>query len=69
MRNVLKIREHINPYLEYGTVIEEGKNPLVETRSGFFAATVAASCVLRPGQDDTVLLSLAGDGMCCIKFA
>jgi len=69
MQKVLKIKENINPYLEYGTVIEEGENHVVETRSGSFATTVAASCVVRPGKNDTVLVSLADDGMCYLKFA
>jgi hypothetical protein len=31
MKNVLKIKKNVNqPYIEYGIVLEEGDNPLIE---------------------------------------
>jgi len=67
MKNVLKIRKNENqPYLEYGNVLQNGKNPVVETESGAYNAVIAASCVMRPGENDTVLVSLDSDGACYI---
>ncbi len=67
MKNVLKIRKNENqPYLEYGTVMEEGENPVVETDAGSYKASIAASCFMRPCKDDSVLVSLDGDGACYI---
>jgi hypothetical protein len=61
-----KMGEQIQPYLEYGKVTKEGKTPMVETPSGFYDAVVAASCILRPGLDDQVLISLDDERVCYI---
>jgi len=67
MKKVLKIKENVNqPYLEYGTVLEGGKNPVVETQSGIFSAVIAASCVMRPSEKDLVLVSIDDCGTCYI---
>jgi hypothetical protein len=70
MKNVLKIKKNVNqPYLEYGIVLEEGDNPLIETETGSYKASIAASCFMRPGKDDTVLVSLDDDTACCYILA
>jgi len=67
MKNVLKIKEDANqPYLEYGTVLEGRKNPVVKTQSGIFDAMIAASCVMRPCEKDIVLVSIDNGGTCYI---
>ena len=62
-KTVRKMKEQVQPYLEYGVVTEEGKKPVVETGSGPCRAVMAASCLVKPGIGDRVLVSIDGDGL------
>jgi hypothetical protein len=61
-----KIRAQVEPYMEYGAITAEGKTPVVETATGAYDAVIAASCLVRPGLGDRVLVSLDSDGACYV---
>jgi len=65
-QRLLRTKEHVQPYLEYGIVVEEGEILRVETSMGSYPALKAASCLLRPKQGDSVLTAFDGAGKCFI---
>jgi hypothetical protein len=62
----LKTKEDVQPYLEYGVVVEEDSILRVETSLGSYPALRAASCLVMPHSGDYVLTALDGDGSCFI---
>ncbi len=63
---LLKTKEDVQPYLEYGVVVEEDGILRVETSLGSYPALRAASCLVMPHSGDYVLTALDGDGSCFI---
>ncbi len=63
---LLRARQYSQPYLEYGTIREEGDRLWVETSSGACAALRAASCLLMPKQGDYVLTAMDEEENCFI---
>ena len=59
---LLKTKEDVQPYLEYGVVVEEDGILRVETSLGSYPALRAASCLVMPHSGDYVLTALDGDG-------
>jgi len=66
MPKVLKIKESPQPYLEYGSVTEEGRRLIVETSRGSYTAQKAVSCLVAPQEGDSVLVSFDDNGNCFI---
>lgn len=65
-QRLLKAKEYVQPYLEYGMVTEADDLLRVETSLGSYAALKAASCLVRPKRGDSVLTVFDGEGNCFI---
>jgi hypothetical protein len=65
-QRLIKAKAPIQPYLEYGRVVEDGDLLSVETSQGRYRALKAASCLVRPRAGDTVLAAFDEDGNCFI---
>ncbi len=65
-QRLLKTKDHAQPYLEYGMVVEEEDLLRVETSLGSYTALKAASCLVRPKQGDSVLTVFDAEGNCFI---
>ena len=66
MQELQRATEQVQPYLEYGSVVEEGPQPVVETPTGVWSAKRAVSCLVAPRAGDSVLLSFDKEGGCFI---
>ena len=65
-QRLIKAKAPVQPYLEYGIVVEDGDLLSVETSMGRYTALKAASCLVRPRAGDTVLAAFDVDGNCFI---
>ncbi len=66
MQELKRAKDCIEPYLEYGSVVEEGPVLLVETPTGSYPARRAVSCLVEPRPGDFVLLSFNGEAGCFV---
>jgi hypothetical protein len=66
MIETLKTRQCVQPYLEYGSVVEEGDPSLIETTTGTYQSKRALSCLVNPRRGDTVLISFDSAGNCFV---
>jgi len=63
---LLKKKEYVQPYLEYGMVTEAEDMLHIETVTGSYPARKAASCLMKPRCGDSVLAAFDGEGNCFI---